>query len=199
MRSRALWRSVEERSFPAPRHNSRLYRLEGLEAERLRSLCSTGWASRATRRLASAPSKALPETQSDLAHWSFLEIEVEAGPDGAVAIETFRWATGAVTPLIFDAPLPAGRYLLHLEGVRQPHPREAETLALALDGTGVRHEAVVVPGRFEVAVPVALERPLRRPLLRVSHPTWSPAAVGRSADRRRLAFALSAAWFEEAE
>jgi hypothetical protein len=67
---------------------------------------------------------------------------------------------------------------------------------MSLRGTGTSIRERLGPGPFHLTMPVDLDRPLARPVLEVSHPTWSPAEVGLSGDARTLSFRLRAAWLE---
>jgi hypothetical protein len=188
--SSALADAVSQRRFPEPTGDYAVYRLEGLHEQRLRELCASGLSSRFARELARGPSRALAENQHNTGYWSFVETGAE--------LETSRWSVSPVTPVIFDRPLAAGDYVLHVKGYREPYPRDSQPMGFRLRRSGLAVSAEVGGGAFHLEFPLRLERPLRRPVLIVEHELWSPAEVGASKDTRKLSFLLYAAWFEAA-
>lgn len=188
--SSALADAVSQRKFPEPTRDYAVYRLEGLHQERLRELCASGLSSRFARELARVPSKALAENQHNTVYWSFVETGAE--------LEMSRWSVSPVTPVIFDRPLAAGRYVLHVMGYREPYPRDPQPMGFRLRHTELAVSADVAGGAFHLEFPLRLDRPLRRPVLLVEHALWSPTEVSGSHDARKLSFLLYAAWFEAA-
>jgi hypothetical protein len=186
LRARSAER-IERRRLPEGRDDVKVTRLFDPDRDRFATLCRTGLVSRLAGLTELAASRALPEDQEGPG-WSFLEI----GND----LTTGRWATIETANVVFDRPLPAGSYLLHLVGERQPYPRETLDLRVELEGTGVRLDTSVGAGAFDISRPITIEAPIARPVLSVHHPTWSPSDVGLSGDDRTLAFLLRAAWFE---
>jgi hypothetical protein len=160
------------------------YRLHGVDLDFARELCARG-----LRPTGGAPSEAissaLPEDQLAGDGWSYLELDAQ--------LDARRWATRDEVRLRFDRPVPAGEYLLHLRGIRQPYPRERVELSVDLEGSAFHGEPILGTGPFELTFPVTLDG-AGRPALRVGHPTWSPAETMGTRDRRRLAFLFDAAW-----
>lgn len=187
--SSALADAESQRKFPEPGRAYALYRLEGLHEERLQELCSRGFSSRFARELQGASSRALAENQYNTTYWSF----VETNP----RLEISRWSISARTPVIFDKPLAAGKYVLHVRGYRAPQPVDPCKMSFKLRARGdLAASSSVGSGPFELVFPVRLERPLKRPILFVEHALWSPAEVSDSNDTRQLSFLFYAAWFE---
>jgi hypothetical protein len=167
-----------------PQGTAVAYRLRGVDPGFARELCDRG-----LRPAGGAPpgalSAGLPEDQLSGDGWSYLELDGQ--------LDARRWATRSEVRIRFDRALPAGDYLLHLRGIRQPFPAEHAELSLELTGSSFRREATLGPGPFELTYPLTLDR-AGRPTLRVRHPTWSPAEAMGTRDRRQLAFLLDAAW-----
>jgi len=181
----ARWR------FPEPQGDYTLYRVRGAGLSALAALRQTGWRSRKSLELQAvqppAVAMALPEDQVPGPRWSFLEI----GPEERTA----RWAMAERVTAHFDVPLPAGAYILHLEGYRYPFPQEPGPLRIRLPGGDPWRDFAVPAGPFHLQVPVTVERALPRPRLEVEHGVWQPQAVGLSEDSRTLSFLFYGAWF----
>lgn len=163
------------------------YRLDGMDEDLARELCSRG-----ASPLPTAPPEALtsaaPEDQLGGDGWSYLELDEQ--------LDARRWATRPEVRIRFDRPVPAGDYLLHLRGARQPYPSEQAELWMHLKGSSRDHRVALGPGPFELTLPVTLQRS-GQPALRVRHPTWSPATAMGSSDTRQLSFLFDAAWLSE--
>ncbi|HEX2165247.1 MAG TPA: hypothetical protein VHM02_14980, partial [Thermoanaerobaculia bacterium] len=131
---------------------------------------------------------ALPEDQLHADGWSVPELGRDLVPR--------RWATSPVATLRFDRPLPPGRHTLHLVAHRAPAPRPVEEVCVRPPGAGDESCFAEPAGRFEIALPFNLSRPLRRPEATLRHPLWSPAASLGTGDRRRLTVQLEVAWID---
>jgi hypothetical protein len=187
LRQPGIARSVERRNLPEGRDDVRVIHLTAPSRERFRPLCPAGFASRLARELSAAAAVGLPEAQGG-PDWSWLEI----GDD----LTTGRWAARESVQVSFDRGLPAGEYLVHLVGERQPFPAAEVPMRLEIPTAGWSHRVDVGVGGFHLTLPITLERPLAGVALEIEHPTWSPRAVGLSGDDRTLGFMLRAAWFE---
>lgn len=182
--------TVSQRKFPESQKDYVIYRLDGLDEVRLRELCANGLSSRFARELAGAASAALAENQHNTTFWSFVETGAQ--------LEMSRWSISPMAPVIFDRPLAAGNYVLHVMGYREPYPLDPQPMTFKLRGSELAETVSVGSGSFDLEFPLRLERSLRRPVLLVEHDLWSPAEVSGSKDARKLSFLLYAAWFEAA-
>lgn len=160
------------------------YRIDGIDRRLAQELCARGM-----RPLPAAPpvavSSAAPEDQLAGDGWSYLELDEQ--------LDARRWGTRPEVRVRFDQSVPPGDYLLHLIGARQPYPSERIDLAVEMKGTSLHEELSLGPGPFSLVLPVIVERS-HRPVLRVRHPTWSPAVAMGSSDERELSFLFDAAW-----
>jgi hypothetical protein len=162
-----------------------LHHLSAVHQDAAAALCRRGI--QPTGRLIppQAASVALPEEQRYTDGWSYPEVSGEGG--------VYRWAATPTVTVRFGRALPAGDYVLHYEGYRSPHPEDPARMAFDFDGSS--HAVTQPAGGISLQLNLHLEKPVRHPLLVVHHPLWSPAAAG-SSDTRKLASALSFAWFE---
>jgi hypothetical protein len=181
---------VRRTVFDAARTRATLYERAGLEAEWCRSLCRYGFQTAPAPVPRGAAVSTLAELQRPSDGWGDLEL----GPD----LVPWRWGLRERVVIRFHGRLPAGRYVLHLRGGRQPFPRDEVALRGEIPGTANGFVAEVGTGPFAVAEPVTLTAPLSDPTVIVEHPLWSPAQELGSGDPRRLSFQLHAAWFEPA-
>ncbi len=180
---------VARRGFPEPQKDYTVYRLEEVDDSVLDRTCRTGLSSKLARELSHSSSKALAEEQVG-SFWSFLEI----GQDLRIS----RWATSAVTPVVFDGELAAGQYIVHLLGYRSGFPMDPIRMRIVLEqDPAILDQGVdVAGGQFHLTLPVRIDAPLRKPVILVEHATWTPAETGTSSDSRDLSFSFYAAWFE---
>lgn len=162
-----------------------LYHLGSVRRDAAAALCRQGI--QPTGRLIppQAVSVALPEEQRYTDGWSYPEVSGEGG--------VYRWAATPAVTVRFDRPLPAGDYVLHYKGYRSPQPEDPARMALDFGGSS--HGVTQPAGEISLELTLHLGKPMRHPLLVVHHPLWSPATSG-SSDTRKLASALSLAWFE---
>lgn len=180
-------RVVKRRKLPEGRDDVGVIHLVAPNRQRFRPLCPAGFTSRLARELSAAAAIGLPEGQSG-PDWSWLEISDD--------LTTGRWATREIVEVSFDGDLPAGEYLLHLVGERQPFPAPKVPMRFEIPIAGWAHRVDVDAGGFHLTLPIRLERTLPVVTMKVEHPTWSPRIVGLSGDNRTLSFMLRAAWFE---
>lgn len=179
-------REVRRVAYPPPPDRTSLafYRVEDLDGALLRELCRRGLQPPLRDRMAGSVSEALPEDQLSPEHWSYLEVS----PD----LEVYRWSWARRTPVVFDRPLGAGAYLLHVVGHR-PSRGEAEPVRFLLDEAGLAAEEQLPPGRFHLCFQVSWPGHDGAPRLAVEHPLWSTGAPG-DLSRRTLSFLLYGAW-----
>ncbi|HLE84983.1 MAG TPA: hypothetical protein VJG13_11630, partial [Thermoanaerobaculia bacterium] len=181
---------VRRTVFDAARTRATLYELAGLEAEWCRSLCRYGFQTAPAPVPTGAAVSTLAELQRPSDGWGDLEL----GPD----LVPWRWGLRERAAIRFQGRLPAGRYVLHIRGGRQPFPRNRVALRGEIPGAANGFVAEVGAGPFALAEPVTLTAPLSDPTVIVEHPLWSPGQVLGNGDPRRLSFQLHAAWFEPA-
>ncbi|MFP3940587.1 MAG: hypothetical protein ACLF0P_09800, partial [Thermoanaerobaculia bacterium] len=177
---------VRRVAYPPPpeRASLALYRVDGLDGPRLDQLCRRGLQPPLRKRTAGSVSEALPEDQLSPEHWSYLEVS----PD----LEVYRWSRARRTPVVFDRPLGAGAYLLHVVGHR-PSRGEPEPVRFLLEEAGFAAEERLPPERFHLCFQVSWPGHGGAPRLVVEHPLWSTGAPG-DPSRRTLSFLLYGAW-----
>lgn len=186
--TRALAETVASRGLPEPQRDYVVYRITGLKSEALVALCASGFAPRGREALARALSSALPEDQPPTADWSYLEVNGER--------ELYRWASRDPARLRLDRAVAPGRYKLVVEGARTALPSVEVTMTLGFVGEREQLAVSQTAGRFRLELPITIEHRLPRPMLEVSHPTWSPALAQGSAESRTLSFLFLGAWLE---
>lgn len=180
--------AVERRDWQDAQTSATAYRLDRLDPELAGHLCARGLAPPSPVP-AQAVASAKPEDQLAGDGWSYLELDE--------SFDAWRWSARPDVRLRFDRAVPPGSYLLHLKGSRQPYPRERIDLELHMDGGGLDASLPLGPGAIDLVLPVTF-RTSRRPVLRIHHPTWSPAETLGSNDPRELAFRFDAAWLTPA-
>jgi hypothetical protein len=179
---------VERASFPDWRADFNVYRLSSISPAKAADLCAHGFEPPSWNDPPRALASALAENQKFARGWSFPEL----GPD----LRLRRWASRPIAEVLFDRPLAPGRYQLHYSGYRAGFPEKIAHMELRLEGDPAAHAFDVPEGPIEIELGFTLARTARRPLLRVTHPMWTPRAATGSSDARHLASLFSHAWIE---
>jgi hypothetical protein len=180
--------TVERATFPDWRADFGVYRLSSIAPARAVELCARGFQPAGWDDPPRALASALAEDQKYARGWSFPEL----GPD----LRLRRWASRPIAEVLFDRPLAPGRYQLHYSGYRAGFPEKIAHMELRLEGDPAAHAFDVPEGPIEILLGFTLARTARCPLLRVTHPMWTPRAATGSSDARHLASLFSHAWIE---
>lgn len=188
---RQLGAKVRRVAHPQPpdRGHLALYRIERLDGILLGELCRRGVQPPIRDLMAGSVSEGLPARQLSPQHWSYLEVSPE--------LEVYRWSRDRRTPVVFDRPLAAGEYTLHVVGHHPSGPEVEGAVGFTLEEAGLAAEEELPGGRFHACIEVTWPGGGGAPRLVLEHPLWRTGAPGDPA-RRRLGFLFYGAWFTPA-
>jgi hypothetical protein len=184
----ALSAGRESASYPDWRRDYALYRLSGIDHAAGEALCRRGLDPSPVPIPPGAEAVALPENQQYQRGWSFPEV----GPDLAIR----RWASRETSEILFDRPLPAGAYRLHLRGYNPAYPALPAVIAVSVPGENGALRRELPEGEFEADLPFDLHARHDPFVLRWARKTWSPRTATGAKDARTLAALLAYAWVE---
>lgn len=118
--------------------------------------------------------------------------DLEEHADGTGA---WRWSVERNVWIRFEKPLPAGRYVLHIKGLRHGAWDSKATMQIQVRGESKRFYGEVPTGQWNLSIPFTLEHDHAAPVMRVFFPTAPISSYDpESGDPRWVGFLCEAAW-----
>lgn len=193
-RDRALAYAVEHhrlsRQVQTYRYNDTVVsRMRALRPEVLALFGERDWNEFRRESIGRAVSEAGVEWQNPSDGWYDLESEGEGRP--------FRRAITSPAIARFNRPVPAGDYILRMEGYQMPYP--SPTVDWRMRFPGEAPKTLTVSGwDFDLEVPITLTRDHEKPFVAIERPVWVPADfIDGSEDLRPFSFTLRQMWLEK--